>query len=420
MKRFLHLLMFSGIATGVFAQEVVEDKVALGAGSANQVWYSLENGKVGEAPLNEWHLAFDAITSRSSEVFINDGASVGLAAYPGSVDDWSTLDTAGYYTWPALNNDYESWETGAFYYSRDPEVWNDFGWGLYNLGNHHLYAARIFVVKIGSVYKKLIIDELTADQDFKMRVANLDGSDEKAINFNRSFSANKLWGYINLLTGEVFNREPDASEWDLVFEKYLGLASGIRYGVTGLRQNTGVTVATAYPVEDAETFTDTTGLEFKSTIAEIGYDWKAYNFAENKYVIEDSTVYFVKDKAGSLWKMIMRGYSSPTAEMSFTKEKLNVSTGIVDRANGIKASLAVYPNPAVNGRTTIAYDVQQSFSNLTLEVIDLSGRTVFSKILPAPSGLQTYSLSTDNLSSGLYVVRVGVNGQGAAQKLIVR
>lgn len=417
MKKLLQILMVAGIATNVNAQ-MVQDSVSLGASSANQVWYSLENGESGRAALNEWHIGF-VTEGMSADLFFNDAAGSTLSVYPGSIDNWSTFDTAGYYGWTVLNNGYLSW-TGAFSYASSGAQL-DYGWGEYNRTTHNLTGTRIFVVKIGTDFRKLRVDELLSRTgDYTITTAKLDGSDEQVIKFNKNSASGKLLGYVNILTGEVLDREPAAGEWDLVFTKYLDLVSGIRYGVTGVLQNDGVTIATATPVDNPEEFTDTTGLTFSTNINTIGYDWKAYVFAENKYVIEDSTVYFVKAKTGSVWRVIMTNYASAGTVQSFKKEKLEVSTGIADRVNSIALNLSLYPNPAANGQFTIAYDVQKAVNRLSLDIIDLSGRIVYSQQLSPAAGFRTQNISASQLSSGMYIVRVSQDGNGASQKLIIK
>lgn len=419
MKQFL-LLFFLGSIFSMSASDLVEDQVSLGTSGASQVWYSLEDGEQGQALLNEWHLSF-ATTARSSELFFNDAAGYVLSVYPGSIDDWNALDTAGYYQWTVLHNDYLSWTSGAFSYAADPNNGFDFGWGLYDLNTHNLSGNRIFVVKAGTTFKKLKVDHLLSRTgDFKITVANLDGTEENVIEFNKSAGANKLFGYINILTGEVFNREPDAADWDLLFTKYYDNVTDIRYLVTGILQNDGVTVAKATPVEDPENFTDTTGLTFKTEINSIGYTWKTFDLGTFSYKIEDSTVYFVKSKSGKYWRVIMTGYASANTVQSFKKEQLNVATGIVDRKNQINVSLSVYPNPASNGQFTIAYDVQKNVSKLNLDIIDLAGRTVYSQQLAPNAGFRTQNISVPQLSSGMYLVRVSQNGDGATQKILIK
>lgn len=418
MKKLLPLILLFGTFFQTSAAEFVEDSVSLGTSGADQVWYSLENGEAGRAKLNEWHLGF-VTEGMSADLFFNDAAGNTLKVYPGGIEDWDTFDTTGYYNWTVLNNGYNSWKGAFSYASSGAQL--DYGWGAYSIATHNLTGTRIFVVKIGTEFRKLKVDELLSRTgDYTITTAKLDGSDEQVIKFNKNAASGKLLGYIDILTGKVLDREPAAGEWDLVFTKYLDLVSDIRYGVTGILQNDGVTVATATPVDNPEEFTDTTGLGFSANINAIGYDWKAYVFAEGKYVIEDSTVYFVKAKTGAIWRVIMTGYASAGTVQSFKKAKLEVSTGIADRVNNIALNLSLYPNPAANGQFTIAYDVQKAVNRLSLDIIDLSGRTVYSQQLSPAAGFRTQNISAPQLSSGMYIVRVSQDGNGASQKLIIK
>ena len=78
------------------------DSVSMGAGYANDVYYSLENGIVSTAPRAGWDIAFST-NPMSSTVMINEGYGVQLYAYPhGDKDAWNDLDTSGMSDWPAI------------------------------------------------------------------------------------------------------------------------------------------------------------------------------------------------------------------------------------------------------------------------------------------------------------------------------
>lgn len=421
MKKLLQILMVAGIATNVNAQ-LIEDTVSVGAGYANDVWYSLENGIVASAPQAEWHIAFD-VSARSSELHFNTAPGYELRVYPGSPSNFETADTSDLSTWEKLYNNDDSWTKGAF--SQIGTGHPDYGWGEYSMTTHNLSGIRFFIAKIGNEYRKIFIKELLSQQGiYTIVIDDLANTQRNTITFNKNEAAGRNFGYINILTGEILNREPDKTEWDLVFQRYSALQNNGTYATaTGIRHNNNIAVAIAKGVDDPETFSDVTDLEWKSPINTIGYGWKSVNYETRLWSVVDSTVYFVKDTAsgGDTWRIVFRDFGgNGNGNNMFGKEKLEVSTGIADRKNNINLNLSLYPNPAAYGQFTIAYDVQKAVNRLTLDIIDLSGRTVYSQQLSPAAGFRTQNISAPQLSSGMYIVRVGQDGNGASQKLIIK
>jgi hypothetical protein len=341
--------------------------------------------------------------------------------HPGSADDFETADTTGYSTWESIYNDDNTWDLGAFS-KVDNEVDFDYGWGQYNLATHQVLGIRFFIARVGDVYKKIYIQSLVSSV-FTITIANLDNTEKQVLTFNKSTEvAGKNFGYINILTGEILDREPNNTEWDLVFQRYSALQYNDTYATaTGIRQNRNVTAAKVYPIDDVENFKDTAGVEFQSEINTIGYGWKAIDYNTFQWTILDSTVYFVKDVNKEYWKIVFRDFGgSATGNYSFSKEKLVVSTGIINRKNPISISMSLYPNPSANGQFTVAYDIQKSVSRLSLDILDLSGRVVYHQQLSPSAGFSTQSISVPQLSSGLYLVRVSQDGNGVTQKISIQ
>src|SRR5690606_9282518 len=103
----------SGLALATFtamAQTTITDTVSMGAGYANNVWYSLENDEQGSAPIDNWDIALVPSGSPSNplitSIFLNPkkgAANLSLYAVPGSTRaDFSTIDTTGLSGWTAL------------------------------------------------------------------------------------------------------------------------------------------------------------------------------------------------------------------------------------------------------------------------------------------------------------------------------
>ena len=123
------LLSIFTLTTALFlkAQETVE----MGAGYANDVYYSLENGVVKTEPATNWDLAFSTGTYTST-IRINGGHGMTIKQYPGQ-DSFEDLDTAGYYTWDELYDSELEWLSGSFE-----------DWGTYNPNNHYVYGCLLY------------------------------------------------------------------------------------------------------------------------------------------------------------------------------------------------------------------------------------------------------------------------------------
>ncbi|HEX7412305.1 MAG TPA: hypothetical protein VF298_09210, partial [Bacteroidales bacterium] len=112
------------------SEGLVKDSVAMGAGYANEIYYSMANGQVASVPRTQWDIAFRT-PNRSSSIMINEGASVMLYTYPKSdTSGWATVDTVGIKSWKPMYNSQDDWENGAF--SRNAKGHPDYGWGIYN------------------------------------------------------------------------------------------------------------------------------------------------------------------------------------------------------------------------------------------------------------------------------------------------
>ena len=81
--------------------------------------------------------------------------------------------------------------------------------------------------------------------------------------------------------------------------------------------------------------------------------------------------------------------------------------GIVDDCNN---GISVYPNPAYN---FIAIDIEKEYTDLTIEIIDETGRVIYSR-----NDLEN-PISLDNFVTGIYFVRLQVDGDVTTKKIVV-
>lgn len=95
MNRLFSLVVSAfAISLSSNAQDVVYDQLSMGQGYENMLFYSLDNGLVGEAPMAGWDLSFD-IRPMGSTVNINCG--MGHTLYPfGAIEEWDNASVEGW------------------------------------------------------------------------------------------------------------------------------------------------------------------------------------------------------------------------------------------------------------------------------------------------------------------------------------
>ncbi|MBQ9416981.1 MAG: T9SS type A sorting domain-containing protein [Bacteroidales bacterium] len=111
-------------------------------------------------------------------------------------------------------------------------------------------------------------------------------------------------------------------------------------------------------------------------------------------------------------------YVSDTVnEISDPQDYNNLAVPVVEGTEA--SSIHIYPNP-VSGVANIDVNAAAA-SGAMLKVYDLSGRCVLEKSLgQVAEGHNTYSISTEGMGKGMYLVNVSVAGQVAAAKMMVR
>ncbi|MCS6823212.1 MAG: T9SS type A sorting domain-containing protein [Cytophagaceae bacterium] len=423
MKKTLLSLHWLLINTTILYSQAIRDTVSIGAGYANQVWYSLENNEQGSAPKNNWDLAFD-VSAYGSSISINSVNGVNLWLYPhGNATAWSSVDTSGYTSWNTKRwNSDTSWTYGAFDRYRNTSNPFDLGWGIYSPTTHVVTGDSIYIIKLANgQFRKLMIQSL-ASGTYTFKYANIDGSNEQTTTITKSAYSTKNLVYYSIQNNTIIDREPASANWDLCFTQYSAYLSSTfpAYTVTGVLHNKGIKAAKAHPVPDSSTYTNYSAHTFKTAINTIGYDWKY--FAGGTFRIEDSTVYFIRRTNGDIWKLYFVGFGgSANGNSIFVKQKLNTSTtSIIKDDLTTVSSFALYPNPASSSeKVNLIYDLNISANNIDVFINDLSGNLVHQQKLLNTSDLNVYQLELTNLSKGMYIVTFRNQDISLQQKLII-
>jgi len=414
MKRIL-LSCFALTAIAQTNAQVVTDTVALGAGYANQIWYSLENDNQETAPKNEWDLAFDVSTYGTS-IHANTVIGTKVWTYPlGDTSDWNAVDITNIAGWTQLYNSDNTWNFGALDAGMDLSNPYDLGWGIYNTTTHIVTGDSIFIVQLAnSSYKKLWIESLSSGA-FNFRYADIDGNNEQIQSLPKVTFAGENFGYFSLQNNTSINREPLADDWDFLFTQYTAFIPS-PYTVAGVFSNNGVSVAQADGVADPATFEEYEDLEFTDSINAIGYDWKVYG---SGWEINNERVYFVSSRAGDLWKVVFTNFiGSSTGEFIFTKEELS-EAGFIEYGQS-NVTFSAYPNPVASGTATLVYNLENTANKGTLEIYSLSGELIVSESLSSSKGMHTRQVNTATLNQGVYIISLTFDGAKAQQRLAVQ
>lgn len=371
--------------------QATADSVSLGAGYTHESYYSLENGQVARTDNDNWHIAFD-LSNYGSAIRLNRRAGT-MYVYPQSTDDWTTLDTNGMESWKTHTDTYNYWKEGAFNHLADTADASDLGWGTYNSTTHIVEGKHLFVIKTNSGdVKKLYIEKL-ASGTYTFKHAQLNNSAEVEGTIKKADYSGKNFVYYSIETGQVVDREPKSTDWDIVFTNaVLELGPNYFSGVTQVLHNYGTTVSEVRGVHSSKATYGT----FSDTVNTIGSDWKSFNMTTRDYDLRDSLTYFVKTASGTIWKLVFTGFNgSADGKVYFEKER--IKTANIDGA--VSTDVRLFPNPT-KGQF---YVRSATYPIETIAVFSVSGQLV-SRQRVAEQGEVT--LQTDDLQQGVYFVHL--------------
>ena len=398
------------------AQESMKtDSVVLSGAYANEAYYNMGSGIVQTTPRSTWDIAFRT-RKLSSSILTNDGSGVILYTYPKSdTSGWATIDTSGLSTWKQMYNDPTNWENGAF--SRYATGHPDYGWGKYNDVTHNLTGDSLYVIKLrdGSLKKLWIIGKKSAADIYNFRFANLDGTNDQKVSLDLNAHLSQDFYGFSLQTNEGISFQPVKSSWDILFTKYMSVQpNGTPYPVVGILSNDTVSSEKFYPV--TLDYSDFGAGSWDSTRSSIGWDWKKFDNNTFSYKITDSTVYFVKQIKGDIYKMYFAAFAgSSTGLVKFNLSKaagaglldLSVNTGVLD----------VYPNPASEKINIVLPEKTKDI--ITIILSDLSGRQLCANRPEKTEGLDVYSIDVTGVQPGIYFVTVLTAALRSVAKVLI-
>ena len=112
------------------------------------------------------------------------------------------------------------------------------------------------------------------------------------------------------------------------------------------------------------------------------------------------------------WKI---SFSSEGCESDPTLIELDV---LINLAEEIKTNFNLYPNPSSN-QISIDFNLDKK-ENVTLKVVDISGRTVFLKTIENQLGKVIYDIDLSFLENGTYYVSVITEKSLETKQLILQ
>ena len=419
MKRLLFSLSLT-LSVAAFAQQF--DQVSVGAGYANQTYYSLSSGNTSSSPIQDWEIGFKT-GGFDAAVFINEGVISGsssqgaLALYETSSTDFSTVSISD--TVNALRNPDISWSVGAF---NTPAVATnplDFGWGSYDINTNEVNGTRVFIIQLrNGAFKKIMVESLVQGL-FTFKWADLDGGNEMTRTLDQNQYAKDIV-YYSLSNDVVVDVEP--TNWDMIFTRYseeldAGGGTTLEYNVGGALIAPGVRAAQASGVDPNTVSFSNYEQDLTDTVNLIGQDWRFFDLTAGGWVTLGDRAYFVQTASDSLFKVVFIDFEgSSTGIISLEKTYLGqyVSTPEFEELNGF----ALYPNPAA-GRVNFSIDWQEASTSAEYVILDLQGRIVFSEEVLIQPGVNVITRDV-NLASGTYIAQVLVGNARATERLIIQ
>lgn len=419
MKKLISTaLIISTILLNLKAQPI-SDSTSMQASYTNQVFYSLDNGEISNVDNNNWSIAFSVsgTGAAGSAILLNEATST-LWAYPDDKNQWSSFDTSNFNSWKRLLNTDTTWTNGAFNLYRGAAGTFDMGWGILNPSNNFwTFGDSLYLIKLSDdSYRKLWIVSLKSGL-WEFKYANVDGSNEQVITFNKSTYPNRNFVYFDMINNQLIDREPNNNSWDLTFVKHTDFVSppGTYVSVSSVFNNKNVWSAKAHEANYAAALISTTPqTAFNQRIDNIGREWKKFSSATG-WVVYDSIAYFVYDNDSTqFYRIIFTGFGGlGNGKTYFTKELLT-NVGINDIEN--KTNFSIYPNPATNNLTLLLNHNKTEI--LTIEIYNIAGKVVQQKQLTTTAGVQQYNFNISDLSSGFYVLSIHSDNFKLTQKFV--
>jgi hypothetical protein len=426
------LVIWAALLSGqLFAQTVVSDSVAMGAGYGKAVYYNIRTGAEASSPIDQWHFSHTTV-SRDNCIRVNHMGGVEVYAYPkGDNSKFSQFDTSGWAAWKKFYNDIIVHEKGALNQATNPGNMWDFSWGVYDPTTKDVTGDSLYLLVIthpgigtGKSFVKFMPIKQNANGDFIFRTAMVDGTSDKTDTMLQSSATGKSYKYYTLGVGDVYP-EPSRDNWDMLFTRYYALTTPpgggtpVMYPTMGVESKRGTRVSkiTTYTwdvmaANPAQTLIGVkmtgTPSELSKDLTKIGGDWKSFDNSTGKWTIQTSWNYVVEStrtlgaiKDTAYYMMSFTGFTgSSRGESQFRKLALTPSASV--RSEKKQAMVKLFPNPVQNSLMIWAPE-QKSVSSVN--ILSADGRIVLQQTIDF-SNETAVSLDVTALTAGTYFVQI--------------
>ena len=393
------------------------------SGGKDMVFFNLADKSIQTAEENTWQLAFKAGaiagTIRSnSNVNVYEAIELTIDGFKTPIELATLQDSTKF---KLVYNSDINWKLGAFNDGGAPEDDYNYGWGSYVQGDG-IYGTKLYVLEITVSGKKsyfqFVINSVLSSK-YSIAWSNLDGTEDKTFEVDKSKFSDKLFAYFNIFNGELLNLEPVKNNWDLLFTNYITpIQAGpsiMYYPVSGILQNINTWVAELEGDVASNTQTD----NYSTDINTIGYDWKTYSTG---YVIEDRTYFAQRNKTnedgsksgdGDIYRIRFTKYEGGSEKAS----TFDISSP-VNSVNDGNSKFVIYPSiiSSNEGFNIVSSDINE---NCKIQILSLEGKLVYSQDMFIGNGLKINSIDK-SITPGMYFVNIISKNNILTQKLIVK
>ncbi len=229
---------------------------------------------------------------------------------------------------------------------------------------------------------------------------------------------------------QELKREPDNNKWDLLFTRYFAKQtdpSNPYYQVTGVLHNVPCkAIRIKGELSDLVSVTDTGDSRFSDKINTIGYDWKTFDFNSNKFLMGDSLTYVVLNSnvesnatvTYEIYKLKFTGFGGgANGKVAFATQKMLTLNTAINTVDENKFVYTLSPNPS-NGNTQLFVNTEK-LSAMQINIYDLNGKLIYNQ-QAKNNGFHVYSLPTENLGKGLYIVNIQCGNSQQTEKLVIQ
>lgn len=393
--------------------------MSMGNQYQNRVFFDFSANSMVSQPANTWDVAFYRNSAYDFGTRINDDKKIEVYEASNVPANWDNIDIANIGSWGAAK--YNPDNTTSLHDGAFEQGSATYGWGDYNVGNHHITGKVIFVLKYIATdeYIKFMIEDYYGGYTFKYSKWNAATSTWGATQTKTISNGtdDAYFNYFSFTTGEkVTNMEPPKANWDLMFTRYYTFYMNVMmYQMAGVLQSPNVTIAKVQPeTQETSAATIPASTVFSDNISTIGHSWKPTSGFYN------NVVYYIKQGSEYYRMYFISNEGSATGNMYFKYKNITSTLDITEISK--KASFGIYPNPTTaDKKVTVLFDVKEKDNNKgSVEVYDLTGKRVYNTELSNQTGFYKQDLNLSHLSSGNYIVKISYGGKTETKKLIVK